>query len=72
METSNVVSPWLTSKEAAAYLRVAHRTILEWARTGKLTGHVLSGTQRVTWRFLQPDLDAMMTQPSAAVNRRIQ
>ncbi len=28
---------WLTAKEAAQYLRVAHRTVLEWAKTGKHT-----------------------------------
>jgi excisionase family DNA binding protein len=53
-------SQWLTAKEAAAYLKVAHRTLLEWARTGQIKGYVLSGTQRVTWRFLKEDLDACL------------
>jgi len=66
----NTSSQWLTAKEAAAYLRVAHRTILEWARTGQVKGYTLSGTQRITWRFRHVDLDAMMQQPSAAENRR--
>jgi excisionase family DNA binding protein len=49
---------WLTAKEAATYLKVAHRTLLYWARQGKVKAHVLSGTQRQTWRFRQADLDA--------------
>jgi excisionase family DNA binding protein len=49
---------WLTAREAATYLKVAHRTLLAWVRLGKVKGHVLSGTQRQTWRFRQADLDA--------------
>jgi excisionase family DNA binding protein len=53
-------TPWLTSREAANYLRVEHRTILQWARQGHIKGHVLSGTRRITWRFLRSDLDAVL------------
>jgi excisionase family DNA binding protein len=49
---------WLTAIEAATYLKVAHRTLLSWARQGKVKGHILSGIQRQTWRFRQADLDA--------------
>jgi excisionase family DNA binding protein len=64
---------WLTAKEAAAHLKVQPRTILQWAKDGKIPGHVLSGTKRCTWRFLRPELDAMLSTPSAALtNRRIQ
>jgi len=54
------ISPtnWLTTNEAAAYLKVAPRTLLSWARQGKVKGHVLSGLQRQTWRFRQSELDA--------------
>jgi excisionase family DNA binding protein len=63
------MTEWLTANEAARYLRVAHRTILEWAKTGKIPAHRLSGTARVTWRFRVDELDsAMMTPPSAAKN----
>ena len=55
---------WLTAKEAAAYLRVEPRTVLAWARQGKVKGYVLSGTLRQTWRFLHADLDAMLTMPA--------
>lgn len=49
---------WFTASEAAKYLKVAARTLLAWARQGKVKGHVLSGIQRQTWRFRQADLDA--------------
>lgn len=58
---------WLTGREAAQYLRVAHRTVLQWAKEGRIPAHRLSGTARVTWRFLRSELDAaIMTPPSAA------
>jgi excisionase family DNA binding protein len=67
MSETAVNSPWMNAREAAQYLRVAHRTILEWAKTGRVPAHRLSGTARVTWRFLAAELDsAMMTAPSAA------
>lgn len=60
---------WLTAREAAAYLKVAHRTILEWAKKGLIPAHRLSGTLRCTWRFRADELDgAMMGPPSAAEN----
>jgi excisionase family DNA binding protein len=64
---------WLTAKEAAVHLKVKPRTILQWAKDGKIPGHVLSGTKRCTWRFLRPELDAILSAPSAALtNGRIQ
>jgi len=65
-------TPWLTSREAASYLKVEPRTLLMWARQGTVKGYVLSGTRRQTWRFLHPDLDATLTAPSVALKRRIQ
>jgi excisionase family DNA binding protein len=66
-------SVWLTALEAAQYLRVEPRTLLMWARQGKVKGYVLSGTKRVTWRFRTEDLDATMSPPSVALkNGRIQ
>jgi len=63
------VTAWLTAREAAQYLRVAHRTVLEWAKTGRIPAHRLSGAARVTWRFRADELDgAMMGAPSAAEN----
>jgi excisionase family DNA binding protein len=56
---------WLTAKEAAQHLKVATRTIISWARDGKVKAYALSGTERRVWRFLQADLDAMLLMPSA-------
>jgi excisionase family DNA binding protein len=63
------MNKWLTAREAASYLRVAHRTVLQWAKEGRIPAHRLSGTARVTWRFRADELDsAMMAAPSAAEN----
>jgi len=59
-------SNWLTAAEAASYLKVEPRTLLQWARQGKVRGYVLSGTHRQTWRFLHADLDGMLQRPSVA------
>jgi excisionase family DNA binding protein len=70
---------WLTAAEAAQYLNVKVRTILLWARQGRVKAYALSGTQRRVWRFLHADLEAMVTtkkpvvssaQPSVLVNER--
>jgi excisionase family DNA binding protein len=53
-------SDWLTSTEAGAYLKVKPRTIVRWARCGSVPAHRLSGTGRITWRFLRSELDAML------------
>ncbi len=69
-----LVSPaspvWLTSKEAAKYLKVEPRTLLLWTRQGKVKGYRLSGTRRHVWRYRHPDLDAMLAVPSVALPKR--
>ena len=57
---------WFTVREAAEYLKVEYRTLLLWARTGKVPAHRLSGTKRRVWRFLRRELDDMLLTPSAA------
>jgi excisionase family DNA binding protein len=61
-----VPTEWLTANEAAAYLKVKPRTVLKWAKEGTMPAHPLSGSKRVTWRFLKTELDAMLSLPSAA------
>ncbi len=61
---------WLTASEAAKYLSVEPRTLLMWVRQGKVKGYALSGTKRRIWRFQYCDLDAMLTAPSVALNKR--
>lgn len=53
-------SEWMTTQEAAAYLKVKPRTLLLWARQGKVRGYALSGTKRRVWRFLMADLDSSL------------
>lgn len=60
-------SEWLTASEAAEYLKVRTRTLLLWARQGKVKGHVLSGTRRHVWRFRLEDLDRALSAPVANV-----
>lgn len=58
---------WLTANEAAQYLKVKPRTVLKWAKQGRIPAHALSGCKRITWRFLKSELDgAMLSSPSAA------
>jgi excisionase family DNA binding protein len=70
---SDVTTEWLTAHEAADYLKIQPRTVLKWAKDGRIPAHALSGSQRVTWRFLKHELDAMLALPSAvSENRRTQ
>lgn len=62
---TNVESQWLTAKEAAQYLKVQPRTLLQWVRDKKVPAHRLSGIQRCVWRFLRPELDAILSPSSA-------
>ncbi len=65
-------SGWLTAQEAARYLKVETRTLLLWARQGKVKGHKLSGIKRHVWRFRQNDLDDSLTSPSVRPNERME
>jgi excisionase family DNA binding protein len=56
---------WMTAAEAAEYLKVERRTLLQWVRQGKTKAFQLSGNVRHVWRFRQSDLDAMLAPSSA-------
>jgi excisionase family DNA binding protein len=61
---SAILRNWLTSGEAADYLRVKPRSLLLWVRQGKLQAYALSGTKRRVWRFRKDDLDsALLSKP---------
>jgi excisionase family DNA binding protein len=60
-----VETQWLTATEAALYLKVKPRTLVLWAREGKVPAHRLSGVRRCIWRFLRSELDAMLGLSSA-------
>jgi excisionase family DNA binding protein len=53
-------SEWLTTAEAAQYLKVNLLTLLQWVRERKVPAHQLSGVRRCVWRFLRPELDAVL------------
>jgi len=61
---TNIQSKWLTGTEAANYLKIKPRTLLYWARQGKVKAFALSGTKRRVWRFQQADLDAALLESS--------
>ena len=63
---------WLTAREAAFYLKVKVRTVLLWARQGKVKAYALSGTKRHVWRFRAEDLDAMLVGPSVPCSKGAQ
>ena len=63
---------WLTAREAARYLKVKVRTVLLWARQGKVKAYPLSGTKRHVWRFRTSDLDAMLVGPSVPCSKGAQ
>ena len=66
---NNPTSLWLTTAEAAAYLKVKPRSLLLWVRQGKVPAYALSGTKRRVWRFLARDLDAcLMSNPVPVYN----
>ena len=56
---------WLTATEAAQHLKVKVRTVLKWAKQGTIPAHPLSGSKRITFRFLRSELDAMLLGSSA-------
>lgn len=51
---------WMTTAEAAAYLKIEPRTLLKWVREGSIRAYSLHGTKRRTWRFREVDLNAAM------------
>lgn len=61
--TTAASTEWLTAKEAALYLRANHRTILLWARQGRIKGHRLTSTKRSVWRFKREELDMAFAAP---------
>lgn len=68
---NTVETMWLTTQEAADYLKVPARTLLAWTRAGKVKGFVLSGQRRRVWRFRQIDLDATLEAPAVLNTGRV-
>lgn len=51
---------WMTTAEAASYLKIKPRTLLKWVREGSVKGWPLHGFTRKTWRFRREDLDTAL------------
>lgn len=49
---------FIGAAEAAQRLNISPRTLLRWAREGRVPAHPLSGTKRRNWRFVAAELDA--------------
>jgi excisionase family DNA binding protein len=60
---------WLTAEEAAAYLKMAVRTLLKHTRDGEIRGYVLLGTKRRIWRYRKADLNRYLLARSVVVSR---
>ena len=65
LDRLRVETEWLTANEAAQYLKVKPRTLLQWARERKIPAHRLSGVRRCVWRFRKHELDAILCSSSA-------
>lgn len=55
-KNQNRASEWLTTEDAAAYLRVTPKTIYRWTKAGKLTAYKFDG---VPIRIKRSDLEAL-------------
>ena len=64
-EQVDMETEWLTANEAAQYLKVKTRTLLQWVRERKIPAHRLSGVRRCVWRFRKHELDAILCSSSA-------
>jgi excisionase family DNA binding protein len=51
---------WMTTAEAACYVKIKPRTLLKWVREGSIKAWPLHGTTRKTWRFRKEDLDSAL------------
>jgi excisionase family DNA binding protein len=67
-----ITSEWMTSLEAAAYLKVPKKTLLAWVRRGQVKAYRLSGTKRYVYRFRKEDLDASMAVTAAYQNAMVE
>jgi excisionase family DNA binding protein len=48
------------AREAAKFLRIQRRTVLQMARDGVIPAHPLGDGRRKLWRFLSSELDEWM------------
>ena len=53
---TTVAEFFVDSNEAASFLKINRRTLLQWARSGVLPAHPLGSGSRKSWRFLLSEL----------------
>jgi excisionase family DNA binding protein len=56
------LEPFVDADEAAAFLSLTRRRILELARAGKLPGHPIGDGARRVWRFRLSEVAAAVSQ----------
>jgi hypothetical protein len=68
-----VLEPFVDADEAAKFLSLTRRRILELARVGKLPGHPIGDGARRVWRFRLSEISAAVTSPekSGLASRKI-
>jgi len=52
--------PYVDANNAAAFLAMPRRTLLDLARRGKLPGHPVGSGPRRTWKFRISELESWM------------
>ncbi|QOH55219.1 helix-turn-helix domain-containing protein [Rhodococcus rhodochrous] len=63
-------TPWMTVKEAAAYIKRHPQTVLHLLHTEQIVGFQASG-RNGEWRIHRDDLDNYLRRPAAASKRRL-
>jgi excisionase family DNA binding protein len=68
-----LLEPFVDADEAAKFLSLTRRRILELARDGKLPGHPIGDGTRRMWRFRLSELAAAIisTEKSGLASRKI-
>lgn len=56
-----ILSEWLTTKEAANYLRCAVKTLYNYKCQGKIKAYCFGGRTKGSLRFKKNDLDSFIT-----------
>jgi len=66
------IEPFVDVEQAAEFLSIKRRRILEMARAGEIPAHPIGGGKRKTWRFRLSELAeaAVAKEPETATRKR--
>ncbi len=56
----NIISPWMNTQQASAYLGVAVKTLYNWRSTGLVKAHNMHSKRGAALRFRKEDLDEVL------------